>query len=274
MRARRLAVVLGLASLVSAGCDTLRARHRAGEGVEFYKKGDFQNAAWKFEQASKLDPAIDAIHLNLGFTYLQLYTASPKSKQGHDAGGQAVQSFEEYLRRSPGSAVARNYLVQTFVDTNRYDDAVAFFKPEIERPAPSLEAIATLAQIAAKTNRFDQALAWYERRIQISPTDADGPHNLGVILWDHLHNHLDVVGPARIALADRGIAALRKAIELRPHAADGYTYLNLVYRERATAALDDAARALDLAEADKNMKTALEMVKAGGGAKPVEGTKK
>lgn len=261
---RSPAALLALAALalVGGGCDTLRARHRAGLGADAYKKGDFHAASYKYEQALALDPGLDAVHLNLGYTYLQLYTQSPKSHEGHEYGGLAVKEFEEFLERRPGDEKARNYLVQTFVDTNRYDDAVSYFKPETERTPPSLEAITTLGQIAAKTNRIDQALAWYELRVKSNPDDADGPYNLGVLVWDHLHNHLDVQGPARLALADRGIAALKRAIELRPHASNGYTYLNLVYRERAPGEPDEAARAADLAEAEKNLKAALAIVKA------------
>jgi tetratricopeptide (TPR) repeat protein len=251
-------IALGGASL---GCDTLKARHRATLGAEFYKKGDFRNALYKYEQAAALDPTIDTLHLNLAFSYAQLFSQTPKSREGYEYGGLAVKEFEEYLRRHPDHEKAHNYLVQTFVDTNRYDDAVAYFKPLTDKTPPDLEAISTLGQIAAKTNRMEQALTWYELRVKTNPADADGPYNLGVLIWDHLHNHLEVQGPARLALADRGISALQKAIALRPHASNGFTYLNLIYRERAAGEPDDVAKAADIAEAEKNLKTALDLRK-------------
>ena len=249
-------------SVGGSGCDTLRARHRANLGAALYKKGDFQGASYKYEQAAALDPSLDAVYLDLAFTYLQLYTQSPKSREGNRYGGLAVREFEAFLERRPSDDKARNYLVQTFVDTNRYEDAVAYFKPETERHPPSLEAIATLGQIAARTNRIEQALSWYELRVETHPDDPDGPYNLGVLLWDHLHAHLEVQGPSRIALADRGIVALKRAIALRPHDSNGYTYLNLLYRERAAGESDEAAKAADLSEADKGLKAAGEMAKA------------
>jgi TonB family protein len=51
---------------------------------------------------------------------------------------------------------------------------------------------------------------------------------------------------------DEGIAALRKAIKLRPDFGDAMAYLNLMYRERADYECDDAAaRAADLRKADE-----------------------
>ncbi len=260
MSARPLAAVLAV--VTACGCDTLRARHRAGEGADYYKAEDYKNALYKYEQARDLDPSIDTVHLNLAFTYMRLFNQSPKSVEGNAYGGLAIREFEEYLKRKPGDADAHNYLVQTFVDTRRYDDAVAYFKPEIERNPPSIEAISTLGQIASKTNRIDDAIKWYEKRVEVNPQDPDGPYSLGVLLWDHLHNHGDVVGERRIALADHGIAALRHSIEMRPHDQNGWTYVNLLYRERAPGQWDAGARAVDLAEADKYLHIALD-IKAG-----------
>ena len=54
---------------------------------------------------------------------------------------------------------------------------------------------------------------------------------LGVLIWDYLHNHTDVVADQRKQLADEGIADLKKAIDLAPNAPNPYTYTNLLYRE-------------------------------------------
>lgn len=257
---RRVALLVGVVALGTLGCDTLRARHLASRGAEAYKRGDFRAASESYEQAVRLDGTIDTLHLNLGFTYAQLCAQSSKQERTV-FGGRAIDELKEYLSRRPGDERARNYLVQTFVDTNRYDEAVAWFKPLTDRSPPDLEAIATLGQIAARTNRIEQALSWYELRVKTNPGDADGPYNLGVLVWDYLHQHAEIKGPARLALADRGLAALRRAIALRPKAPNGYTYLSLVYRERAAGQPDEAARAADLAEAEANLKTALDLRK-------------
>ena len=98
-----------------------------------------------------------------------------------------MAEFRKYLEMKPDDPRGRNYLIQTFVDTKRYDDAVEFFKPEVEANPPSLEAIGVLGQIAAKVGRFDAALTWYQKRMDVAPREPEGFVGMGVIVWDHLH---------------------------------------------------------------------------------------
>jgi tetratricopeptide (TPR) repeat protein len=256
---------VALCAVAAAGCDTLSARHRASNAADYYKAGDYKSAMLQYEQAVALDPSIDILHWDLAVTYVQVYGQSPKSTDGVAYGGLAVRAFEEYLRRCPDDKAARDYLVQTFVDTRRYDDAVAWFKPDIEHDPPSIEAISTLGQIAAKTNRIDEAIDWSEERVQANKQDPDGPYNLGVLIWDYLHQHAEVAGFQRVRLADRAVMALRASITLRPHFSDGYAYLNLVYREKALGETDEAWRTVEFAEADRLLQIAKDL-KAG---KPV-----
>ena len=258
---KKVGSLLVVATLTLGGCDTLRARQVAGDAAVLYKKGDLRGAAAKYEEAAKLDPGIATIHLNLGFTYLSLFSSSPKSKEGNDAGGRAIQEFESYIVQKPGDERGRQYLVQTFVDTNRYNDAVAYFKPEVDRTPPVLEAVTTLGLIASKTGRIDDALTWYERRIELNPNDPDARYNLGVLIWDHLHSHVALVGDARLRLADRGLESLKQAREMRPHGADAYTYTNLLYRERAAGEPDLPHADYDTAQANRFQQMSMALMK-------------
>lgn len=267
MRKLTLIGIIG-ALLGASGCNTLKARQVANDAAALYKKGDLKGAAQKYEEAAALDPKIAAIHLNLGFTYLSFFSASPKSKEGNVAGGKALTEFQKYIELKPDDRRGRDYLLQTFVDTNRYSDAVAYFKPEVDRNPPSIEAITILGKIASKAGRIDDALTWYQRRVELTPSDPDAHLNLGILVWEYLHNHAEVTGDARIQMADRGITSLKKAVELRPQAHEAYTYTNLVYRERANGEADELKKIEDNQEADKYMKQALDLIKGQGGLKP------
>lgn len=270
---RRVSGCLGVAILLF-GCETLEARRVAKEGADLYAKGDFAAAAQKYEEATRLDPSLSVLDLNLGFTYLQLLRGAPKAEQ--DAlSRKAVEALSRYRDRKPDDPRGRDYLLQTFVDTLRYDDAQAFFKPELERDPPSLEAITVLGQIAAKLGNLEEAMKWCQRRADVRPDDPAGYQCLGSLLWNHLHKHPEIAGPSRIEFADRGLHALGRAVELDPEAPEPYTFMNLIHRQRALAhpcgvgfdaGLDDrgkpvdagidevaceAAKAADLAAADK-----------------------
>ena len=96
MRKLTLVGIIG-ALLGASGCNTLRARQVANDAAALYKKGDLKGAAQKYEEAAALDPKIAAVHLNLGFTYLSFFSASPKSKEGNVAGGKALTEFQKYI---------------------------------------------------------------------------------------------------------------------------------------------------------------------------------
>jgi tetratricopeptide (TPR) repeat protein len=246
-----------LLPLATAGCDSLHARLLAQDGVSLYRHGQVAEAAAKFEQAEKLDPYIPPIQLNLGFASLAIYQNSPKSPEGTAAATRAIVAFEKFLQLKPDEERARVYLIQTFVDTGRYDDAVAYFKPAVDKTPPDPEALGTLGIIASKTGRYEEAKSWYEKRIAAQPNNADAQLALGVLMWDYLHNHVtDVAGPDRVAMSDVAIGHLGESIRLAPKAPAAYTYTNLAYRERALGQPNDDGKRTDLEQASKFFKQA------------------
>jgi tetratricopeptide (TPR) repeat protein len=234
----------------------------AQEGVNLYHKGDIAESAKRFEQAEKLDPFIPAIQLDLGFANQALYQNNPKGVLGQIAATKSIIAFEKYLQLRPDEERARVFLIQTFIDTGRYDDAVAFFKPAVEKNPPDREALTTLGIIASKTGRYEDAKSWYEKRIAIDPGNAEARVSLGVLLWDNLHAHPDdLTAPDRIALAETALGHLKEAMRLAPKAPAAFTYANLVYRERALAADNDDEKRKDLESAMKYFKQAQDLSK-------------
>jgi tetratricopeptide (TPR) repeat protein len=223
----------------------------AQEGVALYHGGKVAQSAGRFEEAARLAPSIPTIQLNLGFANLALYQAAPKSAEGQKAAEAAIGAFSRYLALRPTEERARVFLLQTFVDTGRYDDAVAFFKPRTEATPPDLEALTLLGIIASKTGRFAEAKGWYERRIALEPTHFDARLALGILLWDRLHTRAELTGVARLAAADEALGHLVAAIRSKPVAPNAWTYANLVYRERSLAATTDDAKRVDLEQAHR-----------------------
>jgi len=250
------------------GCDTLKARMVASDAAKLYKDGKVEEAIAKYEEASKLDPNIATIQLNLGFANLAAYQNDPRGKAGDDAANKAVQAFEAYLKLKPSDERGRQYLVQTFVDTSRYDAAVEYYKPQIDKKDP--EAFNTLGVIASKTGKFAEAKDWDTKRVEADPSNPDPKVSLCVLIWDYLHNHTEIVGDQRKQLSDEGITHCKNAIAQAPNAPNAYTYTNLLYRERAAADLTDDEKRPDLEQANEYFKKAMQLLKEAGAA----GTKK
>jgi tetratricopeptide (TPR) repeat protein len=231
----------------------------AKDAADLYHEGKLEEAIAKYEEAAQLDPNISTVQLNLGFANLAVYQANPKGKAGDDAANKAVIAFENFLKIKPGDERGTMYLVQTFVDTSRYDAAVEYYKADVAANKP--EVLNTLGVIASKTGKFAEAKDWYTKRMNADPKNPDAPLALGVLIWDYLHNHAEVVGDQRKQLADEGIQVLAKAIDMAPKAPNPYTYTNLLYRERAAADLTDDEKRPDLEKANEFFKKAMQLQK-------------
>jgi tetratricopeptide (TPR) repeat protein len=281
----RIFFPLALAALTlgSAGCDTLRARARAQKGVEKYHNGDIKGAAQLFNEAAQIDPTVPAIIINRGFTHLALYQLYARSKEGQEAANIAVQSFKQYMTmpdlKPEQRQRARDYLLQTFVDARRYEDAVEFFKPQVERENPDIEALTILGNIAKSIGKMDASRMWLERRIKANPKDTDGYVALAIMTWDDLcsdsqcrtppdqrRNNLQMPPADRIAKANQALELLDIARELSPKAPTPVTYANLILRERSYAEPNDDLKRADLDEANSLLQIAIAMQKAATGA--------
>jgi tetratricopeptide (TPR) repeat protein len=146
--------------LGAAGCDSLKARMQAQKAVELYHRGLIQEAAKEFESAERLDPYIPTIQLDLGFAQLAVYQANPRSQEGAEAAAKAITAFERYLSLRPDEDRARSYLVQTFVDTGHYDEAVQYFKPAVEQQPPDMKRPKTGTRSASTPSRKTPMPVW------------------------------------------------------------------------------------------------------------------
>ena len=266
----------------STGCDTLRARARAQKGVDKYRNGDIKGAAQLFTEAAAIDPTFPPIIINRGYTHLALYQQYARTKEGQEAANIAVASFKQYMNmpdlKPDQRQRARDYLLQTFVDARRYEDAVEFFKPQVDRENPDLEALTILGNIAKSIGKTEASRMWLERRIKANPKDTDGYVALAIMTWDELcadsqcrtpvdqrRNNLQMAPAERIAKVNQALELLDQARELSPKAPTPVTYANLLLRERSYAQPNDELKRLDLDEANKLLQIALAMQKAATG---------
>jgi tetratricopeptide (TPR) repeat protein len=257
--------VAGIFALATmTGCDTLSARFRAREGVDLYHEGKYAEAASKFEEAVAKDPKLPVLKLNEGTSYLAHFRAvGGKTPEGQKAATKAISAYEEYLELKPNDDRVKGALIQTFVETARYEDAVTFFRPAVEKAPPDIEALTTLATIASKCSKPEEAEKWFQKRIDASPNKPEGYLAYGVYLWQELHDHADWPHDKRMPKAQQALDLLKKVIELQPHAPNGYSYTNLVYREMAASDPNADNKKKDLEEAARFYKLAAERQKAG-----------
>lgn len=258
MKPHKLALLCGVLLLVvvANACGRLRARDHLNKGVAAFRNAQFQEAIVHFKTAVDLDPTLINARLYLATAYAQQYIPGGDSPENIQIGKQAIEAYEDVLKINPNEA----------------------------------NAIASIAQIYYNMRDFDKAKEYQRRRLQAEPNNPEPYYWIGVIDWAIVYPRRmqvrkdlnltmpkdparpDVLPPLpeksraqleadNSALAEEGIEALKKAIEMKPSDADAMAYLNLIYRERAEFQKEADAREADLKMAEEWVEKALDIKK-------------
>ena len=248
-RAGALAGLLLLAAGLS-GCNKLKARDLLNKGVAEFKGGQYDKAIEYFKQAKDLDPSLMNARLYLATAYASQYIPGAPSEQNVRLGTQAVNEFKEVLELDPNNLSAIDGI-----------GSIIF----------------QMAGTPYDPKKFEESKSYHKRHIELKPNDPEPYYWIGVIDWtlafrangewraEYNKNNIkkqlkdpDPLPPALRAeyatkygaLVDEGIAALQKAIQLRPDYDDAMAYLNLLYRRKADMVESAEERARLQKEAD------------------------
>lgn len=230
---RGLFPVLGPVLLLGAGCDDLSARKLIKEGNDAYRKGEFKEAIARYDEAIKLNPALPKADINRAYACQAMFTPGLKSPENDKAADCIIESLDRAYKALPERKDLLNLKIQAWIDSQRYEPAIAYFKGLVARDPKDLETVKTLPGILMRANKFEEALEWYKKRCELEPTNPEGFYAIGVVYWERLHDKAQITGDKRIKMADEALAPLNKALQLNPKYIDAMTYINLVYRERA-----------------------------------------
>jgi len=225
-----------------SGCNKLRARDLLNKGVASFKNAQFDAAVEDFQKAKDLDPDLINARLYLATAYASQYIPGAPSDENMRHGQQAIAEYKEVL----------------------------------EKDANNLSAIDGLASILYQMagqpfdeKKFEESKTYHEKHIALKPNDPQPYYSIGVIDWAlayrgntevradynkaHVNKQVKDTDPLPPdvrkdytqkyqQMVDDGIAALKKAIELKPDYDDAMTYLNLLYRRKADMAESQADR--------------------------------
>jgi pentatricopeptide repeat protein len=257
------------------GCAELRARERAREGNRHFRAGDYRAAVEAYSASEELYP-LAVVALNKGLACRQLLVPGAKSAENDRAVDCALREFARLKQLSPADARADQLYQQTLFDGDRFEQLARLFQAQLARSPDDPVAMNALVQVYSRWGRWDEALHWIEERANRRPSDAEAQYAVGVFIYGRLFEKGggpeksgfdprpssepkqpppfaagDVTGAQRVDLAERGIARLKRALELRPDYADALTYLGLLYRQKSFAYFEQPAlwqAAVDAAE--------------------------
>ncbi len=260
------AAILLLAVFASAGCNKLKSKQEIKRGNEFLKAAQYQSALSAYQEALRLDPSEDKLHKHIGIAYMGMYQPGSKHPKDLEYAQKAIENLKQYVAAYPDDQKSLEYLVSMYLNTERYDDAIAFYQNELLKRNPKdSKAMQSLAMLYFKKGDFDNGVKWLKERLNVVTTDperAEVYYLIGVQAWDRSYNFPDTDPAVRGKLVDEGMAALNKAVEIKPDYFEAISYINLLYREKAKMETDPAKKQEYTDTANKYLQQALELRKA------------
>lgn len=280
---------LAAVTLFGTGCAKLRSRDELNKGVQAFRANKYADAVTHFKEAVNLDPTSDNARAYLAVSYMVQWVPGAESGDNKKNYDMAKKTFNEILQKQPTNSMALAYMA-----------SMAF-----QRASAGTE--------EEKKAALEEARKWNERRIEVDPKDAEPYYYLGVIDWSEAYPAIktaqrddkEKADRAKLAgkkqakqagasdggriqdsqlradlktkygsMIDNGIQQLEKCLSIDKENEDAMSYMNLLYREKATLEDDSDSSKADIAKAEDWSNKSLDMrkVKASRPAKKTENT--
>lgn len=258
------ALSLSLLSLVS--CQQVQARIDIRDANTAYAKEDYATALQHYQKARdrarKSDPnSFPELDRLIGYSFIGLYVPEDKSPANVKNADAAIRELLTYLRKRPNDRIAREALINLYLNAERTTDAINYFREWLKANPADLEAVRSVATLYAKQGNFNESLNWYEKITLLDAKNPESFYTYGVVCYEKVSKNPPADMAERMAIIEKGKNALRRAITMNPDYFEALVYLNLLLRQQATVETDPVKQQALVAEADKVRAQAVEIVK-------------
>ena len=261
---KKLCLLMALSlSLVSlAGCQKVQARMQIREANDAYAKEDYAVALKHYEAAKKIDgqsfPELDRM---IGYSLIGLYVPEDKSPANVKNADAAVVKLREYLQKKPDDRIAREALINLYLNADRITDAIGYFKEWMKTHPNDLEAVRSVATLYAKQGDFNESLNWYEKITLLDARNPESFYIYGVVCYEKIAKNPPADVNERLRIIEKGKRALGKAMSLRNEYFEAMAYYQLLLRQQAPLETDPLKQQALITEANKIRDEAIAIIR-------------
>ncbi len=249
-------------SLSALGCRKIEARMEIKQANEAYHKEDYAGALVHYVRAQKIDPSFAELNRMIGYSQIGLYIPDDKSPKNEAHADAAIGQLSEYLRKRPGDLTARDALISMYLTANRTSQAIDYFLNYLKEHPADLEAVKSIATLYAKQGNFNESLNWYQKITLLDSKNPEAFYVYGVVCYEKVAKNPPADDNEKMAIIEKGKAALQHAIDMKTDYFEAMAYLNLLWRQQALldAKTDPVKGQADVAQADVIRNKAIQII--------------
>ena len=255
------ALVLSLSSFSS--CQKVEARMEIREANNAYNREDYKGALAHYTKARQVDPkSFPELERMIGYSRIGMYVPEDKSPANEKNADLAATELRRYLQKRPNDRIAREALINLYLNANRTTDAINYFREWLQTHPADIEVVRSIATLYAKQGNFNESLNWYQKITLLQKNDPEAFYIYGVVCYEKVAKNPPADPAEKLAIIEKGKAALQRAIDLKPDYFEAIVYMNLLFRQQALVEHDPVKAQALVAQADQWRNKAVEIARA------------
>ena len=255
------ALVLAVSSLTS--CRKVEARVQIREANQAYSHEDYKTALVHYRKAREIDgESFPELTRMIGYSLVGTYVPEDKSPANEKTADAAALELRQYLKVKPNDRIAREALINLYLNANRTTEAINYFREWLQSHPADIEAVRSIATLYAKQGNFNESLNWYEKITLLDKNNPEAFYVYGVVCYEKVAKNPPADPAEKMAIIEKGKAALNRSISLKPDYFESIVYLNLLWRQQALMETDPLKAQADIQQADALKNRAVEIIKA------------
>lgn len=233
-------------ALFRPGKDTPENLANLDKAIEAYKKSLEVNPAQTENQKK--------VKLNTLAALTSIYSDAPK-RDFDTAYGYA----EQLISTGPNDTKNLYAMANLYEKFEKVDEAEKMYRQIAETNPSDPKACGALAgfynkplwkdETGAARSKFEQAVEMLERCATLAPDDPSGYQKVATFYWDKAYRDPLISDQQKLDLADKGLTAVEKALQLKPDYFEAVIFKGLLLREKAKATPDPRLKQQYLDEA-------------------------